>query len=156
VYGVDVSERSFNESEHGTREAFFKHEVKHLVDVAEPGTMIVCDDFRDAACAQQMRLWINIALRVARHELKSFIIIFHSIRAGSWSAQSHNSVKFLTLFPRAQKGKIVQYLNTDHAIPLKRAREIVDDFASQKKGRHMTVHIHSPNFFVGTDLIRLF
>ena len=156
VYGIDVSERSYEESEHTTREEFFIHEIKHAVDVAEPGTMIVCDDFRDAACAQQMRLWINTALRVSRHELKSFIIIFHSIRAGSWSAQSHNSVKYVTLFPRSQKGKIVQYLNQDHAIPLKRAREIVDDFASQRKGRHMTVHIHSPNFFAGTDLLRLF
>ena len=156
VTGVDVSEQSFEESQHDSREEFFQHEIKRLVDYAVPGTIVCCDDFQDSCCAPQMRSWINTALRTARHNDISFKIIFHNIRAGTYSSQAHNSVKYFTVFPRSQRGKIVQYLNTDHAIPLKRARELVDDFASQKKGRHMSIHLHSPNFIAGSDLLTLF
>ena len=156
VQGVDVSEKSFEESEHQTREEFFEHEIKRHVDYAVPGTIVVTDDFQDSCCATEMRRWINTALRVARHNEVSFKVIFHNIRAGSFSSQAHNSVKYFTVFPRAQRGKIVQYLNQDHAIPLKRARELVENFATQKKGRHMSIHLHSPNFISGPDLLTLF
>ena len=156
VLGIDVSERSYEESEHNTREEFFEHHVKRHIDYAVPGTIVVADDFQDAACASELRRWINTALRVARHQQISYKIIFHNIRAGSFSSQAHNSVKFFTVFPRSQRGKIVQYLNSDHAIPLKRARELVEDFAMQKKGRHMSIHLHSPNFISGSDLLTLF
>ena len=156
VTGVDVSEEGFQKSEHHTREAFFEHEVKAVVDYAAPRTIVVCDDFQDSAVAPQMRNWINIALRVARHRKQNWIVIFHNIRAGSFSAQAHNSVARFTVFPRSQRGKIISYLNKDHGIPLQRCREIVDDYASQRKGRALTINLHAPNFFGGADLLSLF
>ena len=156
VTGIDVSEEAFKNSEHSSRDAFFEHIVKAPVDYAAPRSCVVCDDFQDSACASQMRNWINVALRVARHRSVNFITIFHNIRAGSFSAQAHNSVARFTVFPRSQRGKIIQYLNKDHGIPLSRCREIVDDYASQRKGRAMTINLHSPNFFGGADLLTLF
>ena len=156
VTGIDVSEQAFQNSEHSSRDAFFEHEVKAAVDYAAPRTCVVCDDFQDSCCAPQMRGWINQALRVSRHRKVSFIIIFHNIRAGSFSAQAHNSVARFTVFPRSQRGKIIMYINKDHGIPLQRCRDIVDDFASQRKGRAMTINLHAPNFFGGADLLTLF
>ena len=156
VTGIDVSETAFKNSEHSTRDAFFEHEIKAAVDYAEPRSIVVCDDFQDSAVAPQMRNWINQALRVSRHRKVSFIIIFHNIRAGSFSAQAHNSVARFTVFARSQRGKIIAYLNKDHGIPLRRCREIVDDYASQRKGRAMTINLHAPNFFGGADLLTLF
>ena len=156
VHGVDVSELAFKDSEHGTRDEFFNHEIKATVEYAEPNTVVVCDDFQDSCCAPQMRGWINSALRVSRHRLVNFIIIFHSIRAGSFSAQAHNSVARFTVFPRSQKGKIVSWINKDLGIPLGASRNLVDDFGSQRKGRAMTVNLHAPNFIGGADLLTLF
>ena len=156
VKGIDVSEQSYTDSEFVSRDDFFENKVKRVVEYSSPGSIVVCDDYQDSACAAQMRGWINTALRVARHNGISFKIIFHNIRSGAFSSQAHNSVKFFTVFPRSQRAKIVMYLSQDHAIPLKRAREIVEDFASQRQGRHMSIHLHSPNFIVGSDLLRLF
>ena len=151
--GVDIGEQAYAMSQWTTREDFFQHEVKMLMDSARPGEVAIFDDPRDSAISRQLRPYIETLLRTARHDGIGIGYIVHSIRGGAWTSQSHNSVKYFILFPRTQKGKIRDYLNKELGITLKEAREHVADFASA--GRAMQVRIHSPQALISEKLIRL-
>ena len=153
VTGVDVSESSLKDSEHTTAEEFFENEIKLRVENVPKGTVLFFDDSQDSCCPDQLRQLINRMLRVARHSGVSLIVILHSIRSGAWSSQANNSVKYYTLFPRAQKNKIIAFVNQDLAVPLKEARETIRRFA--QSGRSMTVHLHAPECLVGPKLLKL-
>ena len=81
------------------------------------------------------------------------MVIVHSIRSGAYSQQAYNSIRYLILFPRSQRGKIINYLNTDIGLPLQKARDTVRAFA--QTGRHMIVRIHSPECLVGPQRIEI-
>ena len=91
--------------------------------------------------------------RVYRHQSVSLMVILHSIRSGAWSQQAYNSIRYLVLFPRSQKGKITNYLNQDIGLPLREARETVRSFS--QTGRHMIVRLHSPECLIGPKLIKI-
>ena len=153
VHGVDVSEDSLKESEFNTREEFFKNEVKLKVDHSPKGTVVFLDDSMDSCCPDELRRLINRGLRVFRHQSISLMVILHSIRSGAWSQQAYNSIRYLVLFPRSQKGKITNYLNQDIGLPLREARETVRSFS--QTGRHMIVRLHSPECLIGPKLIKI-
>ena len=153
VTGIDISENSLKDSEWTTKEQFFQNEVKLRVEHAPRGTVCLCDDNMDSCCPDCMRRLINRGLRVFRHQGISLMVIIHSIRSGSWSSQAYNSIRYLVLFPRSQRGKIVNYLNQDVGLPLKEARETVRQFA--QVSRHLIVRIHSPEVLIGEKLIKV-
>ena len=155
VIGIDISDDSVEKSEHATPEDFFKNEVEMRIKHASPGSVIVADDPMDASpgVAIPLRNLINRMQRVSRHKKIGLIFILHSIRSGIWSSQASNSCRFFSLFPRSQKGKIIEYLNRDLGMRLSEARRAVKDFSATS--RCMTVRIHAPQALIGRKLIRL-
>ena len=153
VTGIDVSENSLKESEWSTKEEFFANEVKMRIEHAPRGAVCLIDDAMDSCCPDAMRRLINRGLRVYRHSGLTLLVILHSIRSGSWSQQAYNSIRWLVLFPRSQKGKITNYLNQDVGLPLKEARETVRAFA--QTGRSLIVRIHAPEVLIGPQLIKV-
>ena len=111
------------------------------------------DDFRDSVFADYMRRYVDRGLRVLRHKGVTVIMILHSLRAGAWSSQAHNSVGYMVVFPRSQRNKLIQYFNSELAIPLKEAREVVRRFALDS--RSVILHKHTPECLIGTQLVRL-
>jgi hypothetical protein len=154
VDGIDAGEDGLVDSQSANAEEFFESEIKLRAENAPPGTVVLLDDFRDTVCSEQLRKWVNRGLRVLRHKDISLMIILHSIRSGAYSSQAHNSVKYMTVFPRSQRGKITAYLNTDLGVRYREAESIVKRFA--QSGRHMTISLHAPEIFVGPKLLKLF
>ena len=104
-------------------------------------------------CPEKVRQLINNLLRTGRHKLLNLQVVLHNLRSGAWSTQCHNSIKYLTGFPRSQKGKITAYLNKDLGIPLKKARDHVQQFS--QCSRFMSIRLHSPELLIGEKLMRL-
>jgi len=153
VTGIDAGEDGLKNSEHDTPEEFFKNEILMRTQHAEPSTVIFCDDFRDTVCAEQMRGWVDKGLRVFRHRGHTLVLVLHSLRSGIWSSQSSNSVGYMVLFPRSQRNKIIQYFNTELAIPLKESRELIRRFAADS--RVLMVGRHMPECLIGHTLLHL-
>ena len=153
VQGIDVSDYALKESEWGTPGEFFQNEVQVMMENAPEGAVVFLDDFQDSCCPDHFRRWVNRGLRVLRHSNISLLLILHSLRSGAFSSQAHNSVKYLTVFPRSQKAKIVQYLNQSLGLRFREAEEVVRRFA--QSSRHMTIHLHAPEAFIGKKLVRL-
>ena len=153
VEGVDCSENSWKESRWETEEEFFKNEIKTRVEYAPPSTVILFDDAVDMVASESNRSLINRQLRVARHQGVTIMVVLHNLRSGAWSTQAHNSIRYLTVFPRSQKGKIVAYLNRDLGIPMQQSRDHVRAFS--QTGRTMSIRLHAPEALIGEKLIRL-
>ena len=153
VHGIYVSDRAFDMSEHSDVQTFFDQEVKPHIDYAQKGDVICVDDPMDAICSQQLRPLINKLLRCARHDGLGLNFILHRLRSGIWSSGAHSSCKWMTLFPRSQKGQIRDYLVKDIGCTLNEARNHVHDFASA--GRAMTVRLHAPQCLMSKKLLRL-
>ena len=153
IKGIDCSESTFKESRWETELDFFKNEIKLRVDHAQRGTVILFDDIVDQVGAQYTRELVNKQLRTSRHFGITIMYILHNLRSGSFSTQGHNSVKYLTVFPRSQKGKVVNYLNRDIGLPMSEARDHVRAFA--QAGRVMSIRLHAPEILIGEQLIRL-
>ena len=152
--GDTVSEGSMVlDSQWNTEEEFFENEIKMRVEFAPPGSVILFDDAVDMIAPDRVRALINRQLRVARHSAVTVQLILHNLRSASWSTQAHNSIRYLTTFPRSQKGKVVAYLNRDLGIPLAQARDHVRSFG--QSGRHMSARHHAPELLIGPKLIRL-
>ena len=114
---------------------------------------LVFDDLVDQVASEFTKHLVNKLLRTARHQSLTVIMILHNLRSSTFSTQAHNSIKYLTLFPRSQKGKLIQYLNRDLGIPLAKARDHIFKFS--QAGRTMTVRLHAPEALIGPRLIRL-
>ena len=152
VDGVDCSEDGLKNSQWETSEEFFKNEIQLRCDIADP-CVIVFDDSMDMCCNRSIKPLINRMMRVARHQGINLIVLLHCLRSASWSSQSHQSCKYITVYPRSQKGKIRDYLNTDIGLTLRESREVVNDFA--QCGRAMTIGLHCPQFAMNNKLLRL-
>ena len=153
VEGVDCSEQSWKDSQWDSEDQFFENEIKRRVEYAPPSTVILFDDAVDMVASERIRNLINRQLRVARHQGVTIMVVLHNLRSGAWSTQAHNSIRYLTVFPRSQKGKIVAYLNRDLGIPMAQARDHVRAFS--QTGRTMSIRLHAPEALIGETLIRL-
>lgn len=152
VDGVDCSEEGMKNSQWETQEEFFKNEIRLRCEVADP-CVIVFDDSMDMCCSKYIKPLINRMMRIARHDGINLIVLLHCLRSASWSSQSHQSCRYITVFPRSQKGKIRDYLNTDLGLTLRESRDLVNDFA--QTGRAMTLSLHCPQFAMNKKLLRL-
>ena len=152
VDGVDCSEEGLKDSQWDTAEEFFKNEILLRCEIAD-SCVIVFDDSMDMACNRFIKPLINRMMRVGRHQGINLIVLLHCLRSASWSSQSHQSCKYITVFPRSQKGKIRDYLNTDLGLSLRESRDIVNDFA--QTGRAMTISLHCPQYAMNSNLLRL-
>ena len=152
--GIDVSDTTFEGSEHDTPEAFFKSEVKPAIQNLPRGSIIVYDDPCDSPIQKQLLYTINKQLRTARHKGIGIAYIVHRIRSGLWSQQAASTVKYYVLFPKSGKGKVVEFL-LDHGFTRREAREIVNDYGDCDC-RAMYVRLHAPQALINEELIRLF
>ena len=153
ITGVDVSEQGQRDSQWSTNEDFFQNEIKLKAEYANAGTIIIGDDYMDSCCPQLMRTMFNRLLRTARHDDISIVLVLHSIRSGTYSSQAYNSVKWIILYPRSQKGKITQFLNKDLGLTLKDSRNVIREFS--QTGRQMFVRLHSPELILNKKRIQL-
>ena len=153
VTGIDCSEESLKEGQWNTPEEFFKNEIKLRCEHAE-NCVIIFDDAMDMNCSKYIKPLINRMMRVARHQNVSLIVLLHCLRSASWSSQSHQSCRYLTVYPRSQRGKIRNFLNMDLGLTLSESRDIVSDFG--QTARAMTIRLHCPQACINENLIRLF
>lgn len=155
IRGCEISDQAVEDSDHDTAEEFFKYEIELLTNHAPPGNCVIFDDPIDSHPGLQtpIRNLINKALRVSRHKQQGVMFILHRIRSGAWSVGGSNSCKYFLIFPRAQKGKCIMYLNQDMGLQLGEARRAVKDFGAT--GRPMYVQLFAPNCLIGTKLLRL-
>ena len=155
IYGKEISDQAFKDSDYDTVEDFFKYEIMSRWENAQKGTVCCFDDPRDSAegLGPLIRNLINRALRVSRHKFTGICFVLHRIRAGAWSQQSANSSEWFCLFPRSQKGKVTAFLNMDMGQTMREARKNVAQFSAH--GRGMYVHMYAPNCLITDTLIRL-
>ena len=152
VHGIDCSETAVRDSQWANASEYFQNAIMFIVNSAPP-CVILFDDAMDTPFPQEMRTLTTRLLRVGRHQGINIMVILHSIRSASWSTQAHQSAKYLVLFPRSQKGKIIQYINRDLGVPLQKARDHVRSFS--QTGRTLIVRLHAPELLLGEKLCRL-
>ena len=146
--GIDVSDKSFELSERGTADNWWKEDIYPILKDAEEGTCIVLDDSKDSEIWRQSRAFMTKMLRTGRHRGVGLVSIQHNVRGGQDTSQAYSSVKNVILFPRAGgKGKQVDFLHETVGVSRKRAYELVEIFA--ESGRHMTIHTWSPVVIYG-------
>ena len=146
--GIDLSDDTFEESDAGSPEEWFKRDMLPIFKSVPSGGHVVLDDPKDSIAAKQLLQWQNTAYRTLRHQNVGLTSIQHSMRGGRWSSQAYSSVKYVHTFPRGSgKGKLVDYLSKDIGMTLREAREYVQRFADH--GRLMTIRMHSPACLVG-------
>jgi hypothetical protein len=152
--GIDISEEAIKESSL-TPEAYYDQKIAMRVDTAVPGTILVCDDYRDSVpeVAERMRRLIDRIQRVGRHRKLGLIFILHKLKSGMWSTTAYSSCKFICCFPRSQKNKIRDLLEHEFGFTKKEARRTVADFA--QTGRACWIHCHAPNYIANDKLLRL-
>ena len=153
ISGIDCGTEAFKESQHQTEDEFFTHEILAKVENAQGGSVILWDDAREIVAPDRVRKLIDRLLRVGRHQGVSIMVILHNLKSGSWSTQAYSSIKYLTVFCRSQKAKIVNFLNRDLGLPLGEARDHVYAFA--QTGRTCMIRFHAPECLIGPKLLRL-
>ena len=146
--GIDVSEDTFKESELGSVDDWWNKEILPQLEKQPPGTVFILDDAPSSVVHRQLQRLLIKMLKTARHRKWGVTSLQHNIRNGKWTSQSFSSVKNVILFPRAGgKGKVVNFLNENFGIRLKKAHELVDIFG--ESGRWVSLHIWSPTIMFG-------
>lgn len=153
VDGIDVSASSFKESQWNTKEEFFENEIRMRIENMRRGGVILCDDLMDCVVPNMVRRLINRGLRTFRHLGLTLQVILHSLRSGAWSAQLYNSCKYICMFPRTQRAKIVNFLNRDVGLTLPESRETARAFA--QSGRYFYLRLFAPELMCGPNLLKL-
>ena len=151
VTGVDSSQEAFDKwsDEHGNDvQAWFDQEILPDLKNAPKGGHIFLDDSPDSPAYKQLMKWQNRAFRTLRHSGVGITSIQHSIRGRNWTSQSYSSVFAVILFPNGSgKGKIVRFLADDIGLGVRRARQLVKEFA--EGGRTLQIRMWSPSCLVG-------
>ena len=154
VQGIDVSEETFEASEHTDPQSFYDQEVKPAIHNLQKGSVCVIDDSMDTPIRKQLLFKINKMLRCVRHKSIGLAYILHRIRSGLWSQQASSSCKYFTIFPKSGKGKCVEFLK-DQGFTSREARDTILDF-SDSDCRAMICRLHAPQCLINEKLIRLF
>lgn len=143
VLGIDVSEEAVQESGLDVA-AYFKTNVREVVEKHGEKAIVVLDDFMDAATGmeQMLRKMYIRGLRTARHKTTSIVSLVHSYASGKNTSQAIQSVKFIVMFCRSSKSRIIMFLRDHLQIPTKEGKELVERFA--KLDRYMIIRMHSP------------
>ena len=151
VTGVDSSQEAFDKwsDEHGNDvQSWFDQEILPDLKNAPSGSHIFLDDSPDSPAHKQLMRWQNRAFRTLRHKNVGISSLQHSIRGRNWTSQSYSSVFAVILFPTGSgKGKIINFISDDIGLGVRRALEIVQEFA--ETGRTLLVRMHSPSCLIG-------
>ena len=150
VTGIGIGDHDIPDNQ--TKEEYFAS-IKTQIDTSPKGTIICADDAQDSFAPHAFRHMFDKMLRCARHDCKTLCLIFHSIKSGVFTSQSMNSVRYLVIFPRSQKQKIVSFLNKDLQIPAQKTRDLVKKFS--QTGRSLVLRMHSPECLIGEQYITL-
>ena len=146
--GIDVSDKSFEESERGSPDEWWKTDIEPILKSQPPGTSITLDDAPDCLVHKHLQKFLIKYLRTGRHRRVGITSLQHNVRGGRWTSQSFSSVKTIVLFPRAGgKGKQVDWLYETLGVGRRRARDLVELFAEH--GRVMVIHQWSPSVIFG-------
>ena len=149
--GIDVGIKTGEASGLGPEEFYQQHVHDILVHV-ENG--IIClDDIQDSYCPVQLRKLNNRLLRTGRHDGNSVFSIFHSIRNGQFTQQALQSCKHAVIFPKAQKGRIVEFMKMSLGLRLQEARELTKILSMS--GRACVVRLHAPVSVWSSQFLRL-
>ena len=143
VLFIDVSEQALQESGMDAL-SFYKTHVGDVVEKHSENSIQIYDDFMDAAPGLEVllrKLYVR-GLRTARHKNASVISLVHSYSSGKNTSQALQSVKFIVMFSRSSKSRIVMFLRDHLQIPVKEGKELVERFA--KLSRYMIIRMHSP------------
>ena len=143
VIGVDVSEEAVRKSGLDAA-AYYKTNVESLVEKHGEKALIVLDDFMDAASGMEdlLRKMYVRGLRTARHKTTSIVSLVHSYASGRNTSQAIQSVKFIVMFCRSSKSRIIMFLRDHLQIPTREGKELVERFA--KLDRYVVIRMHSP------------
>jgi len=150
VTGIGISEKDVPENM--TKEDYFVS-IKAQIDSSPRGALICADDSQDSFAPHEFRRLFDKMLRCARHDCKTVCLIYHSIKNGVFTSQSMNSVRYLVLFPRSQRQKIITFFNKDLQIPAQKTRDLVKKFS--QTGRTLILRMHSPEALIGEQFLTL-
>ena len=131
VIGIDVSQQELKRTGMDAI-SFFKTKVEDIVDKHGEKSLIIYDDFMDAAPGLEgllRRLYIR-GLRTARHKTTSVISLVHSYASGKNTSQAIQSVKFVVFFPRSSASRVCLYLRDHLHIPIAEGKELVAKFSA--------------------------
>ncbi len=157
VHGIDVSDDSIQasiEENDYSIEEYFKREIRQVVYDLPPGSVIIADDLEDSLIKKPMFDLINRALRTFRHRKVGIMYILHRIRSGKLSSQGHQSVKYITVFPKSQRGKILD-LFIENGQSKREAVRNLEDF-KLSKSRSVSLHMFNPTCLISEEYLRLF
>ena len=152
--GIDISDSTYDHSEHQGADDFYEKEVGCEVDSLCRGSVVIFDDPMDTPIRKRVLAKINKMLRTCRHKSVGLAYVLHRIKSGNWSQQASSSCKFYTVFPKSSKGKIAEFLK-DQGLTAREARETVNDYADTDC-RAMMIRLHAPNAFINKKLLRLY
>jgi hypothetical protein len=150
-HGIDCSDRAFEES--GLDGHGFFTEIKNQVEGGHRNSIVIFDDFQDSPIPILLRRYIDKLLRTGRHRGISAMSIQHSLRNSTYSKQSAESAKHIVIFPRSQKGKVINFLKDSASLPLGTAREIVA--LAVEDGRSAILRQHAPCCLISNKRVKL-
>jgi len=156
-HGIDVSDESIKnamELSNYTVEQYFAEEIRRPVYDMPKGSVILCDDLEDSLIKTPMFHLINKMLRTFRHRGVGVIFIIHRIKAGTLSSQANQSVKYLTTFPKSQRGKVLQLFIDMGMRKVDAVRNLND--MKLARGRHCSLHMFAPTALITEEYLRLF
>ena len=150
-HGIDVSIDRF-EAAQESRDTFFQ---KNVVDqlAHQRNAIIICDDFQDSGIPSLLRKYTDRLLRTGRHKGISTITLQHNLRNSSFSRQSVASCKHIVLFPRAQRGKVMNFLKDTVGLSLKQAKELTNLMSGCS--RACVIRMHAPMMLISGSYIKL-
>ena len=150
VQGIGIGHNDIPETM--SADEYFE-EIKSRCEAAPRRTILCFDDAMDSFAPQKFRHLTDRWLRTIRHDGKSLVLIFHSIKSGVFTAQGMNSIKQLVLFPRSKKLKISNNLNKDIGIEKRETRMLMKKFS--QTGRELILRMQSPEALIGNKFIQL-
>ena len=150
-HGIDVSIDAVEQSGQ-TPDTYFKQKVFDQVHHTR-NSIIVCDDFQDSGIAGQLRKYTDRLLRTGRHKGQSTITLQHNLRNSQFSRQSVGSCKHIVLFPRAQRGKVMNFLKDTVGLSMRQAKELTELMSST--GRAAVLRMHAPMMLISEQYIKV-
>ncbi len=155
--GIDVSDDSISsnmQENNLTAEQYFTQNIRNPIYDLPPSSVVLFDDLEDSLIKGPSFQLINRMLRTFRHRKVGVMYIIHRIKAGHLSSQGNQSVKYITTFPKSQKGKVLQ-LFLDQGMTKKEAARNLEDM-KLAKGRHLSLRMWAPTCMISEEYLRLF
>ena len=152
VQGVGTSQEAYDEwkeeeeSSGGVQE-WFDETIKPFL-IPEKFGHVYLDDSPDSPAYKQLMHFQNRAYRTLRHKKVGITTLQHKIKGNQFTSQAFSSVFAVVTFPRGGgRGKLIRFLADDIGFGVRKARELVSNFADT--GRWLLIRMHSPGCLLG-------